>query len=145
MLHLKSPDICCRFGDVLGSMPFLQHPICRIPVGTWLPETGRGSGHHLVVLRQDAPLSSGLDLLLKGTSLFLWRVIVQSMNYLYLSIFPSMRAQKIGTKTVKYAHACTKTEIQTLLLLFVYPYSLLGFWMCERKMDEHISNYLWVL
>ena len=71
MLHLKSPDICCRFGDVLGSMPFLQHPICRIPVGTWLPETGRGSGHHLVVLRQDAPLSSGLDLLLKGTSLSL--------------------------------------------------------------------------
>lgn len=58
--------ICRLFGELVGSVPFLQHPISRIPVGTWLPETGRGSGHHLAVLRQNAPLSSALDLLLKG-------------------------------------------------------------------------------
>ncbi|XP_020245891.1 sucrose nonfermenting 4-like protein [Asparagus officinalis] len=58
--------ITCHLGEVVGSVPILQHPVCRIPVGTWLPETGRGSGHHLAVLQQNASLSSALDLLLKG-------------------------------------------------------------------------------
>lgn len=58
--------VCSHFGEVIGSVPFLQHPIYRIPVGTWLPETGRGHGNHLAVLQQNAPLSSALDLLLKG-------------------------------------------------------------------------------
>ncbi|XP_008776278.1 sucrose nonfermenting 4-like protein [Phoenix dactylifera] len=58
--------ICTRFGEYIGSLPLLQYQIFRIPIGTWMPNTGRGSVRQLAILQRNAPLSSALDLLLEA-------------------------------------------------------------------------------
>ncbi|KAG1331626.1 sucrose nonfermenting 4-like protein [Cocos nucifera] len=58
--------ICTHFGEYIESVPLLQYPIFRIPLGTWMPNTGRGSVRQLAILQRNASLSSGLDLLLEA-------------------------------------------------------------------------------
>ncbi|KAJ0988719.1 hypothetical protein J5N97_007075 [Dioscorea zingiberensis] len=58
--------IFTHYRDAITSLPLLQHPICSIPMGTWLPETGRGNGQQLAILGNNSPLSSALQLLLEG-------------------------------------------------------------------------------
>lgn len=57
--------ICSHLGEVIRERPFLYHPICRMPLGTWL-DSGRGSGRPLAILPCDAPLSSALHLLMEA-------------------------------------------------------------------------------
>lgn len=63
--------ICTHFGAYSGCMPLLQYQIFGIPLGTWMPNTGRGSVRQLAILQRNATLSSALDLLLEGTC-FTW-------------------------------------------------------------------------
>ncbi|XP_039126505.1 sucrose nonfermenting 4-like protein isoform X1 [Dioscorea cayenensis subsp. rotundata] len=58
--------IFTHYREPIIALPLLQHPICRIPLGTWLLETGRGNGRQLAMLGSNSPLSSALQLLLEG-------------------------------------------------------------------------------
>lgn len=58
--------ICKNSAELIQLFPLLQFQISAIPLGTWLPTTGRGSGRPLSILRRDALLSSALNLLLEG-------------------------------------------------------------------------------
>nr|CAD1836687.1 unnamed protein product [Ananas comosus var. bracteatus] len=58
--------ICKNSAELIQLFPLLQFQISAIPLGTWLPTTGRGSGRPLSILRRDALLSSALNLLLEA-------------------------------------------------------------------------------
>lgn len=58
--------ICIHFAEDIGSVPFLRYPISAIPLGTWLPGSGRFSGRQLAMLQRDAPFHAALDLLLEA-------------------------------------------------------------------------------
>ncbi|XP_042472008.1 sucrose nonfermenting 4-like protein isoform X1 [Zingiber officinale] len=71
LLHLASLSgilkrICRHFRHSISSLPILQQPICKIPLGTWDPRIEDQSGRPLVVLRQNSLLSLALSLLIQA-------------------------------------------------------------------------------
>ena len=65
VMLLKCVGICRHFRHAAGSMLLLQHPICALHIGTWIPDIGN-DGHPLALLRPNVSLSSALSLLLEG-------------------------------------------------------------------------------
>ncbi|URD87902.1 CBS domain containing membrane protein [Musa troglodytarum] len=71
LLHLASLSgilrcICRHFRHSSSSLPILQQPICKIPLGTWVPRIGDQSGCPLAMLRPNTSLSSALSLLVQA-------------------------------------------------------------------------------
>ncbi|CAL9107726.1 unnamed protein product [Musa textilis] len=71
LLHLASLSeilrcICRHFKHFSSSLPMLQQPICKFPLGTWLPRIGDQSGRPIAMLRANASLSSALSLLVQA-------------------------------------------------------------------------------
>ncbi|URE34663.1 CBS domain containing membrane protein [Musa troglodytarum] len=71
LLHLASLSEILRcigrhFKHFSSSLPMLQQPICKFPLGTWLPRIGDQSGRPIAMLRANASLSSALSLLVQA-------------------------------------------------------------------------------
>ncbi|XP_042457550.1 sucrose nonfermenting 4-like protein isoform X2 [Zingiber officinale] len=71
LLHLASLSgilkcICRHFRHSISSLPILQQPICKIPLGTWDPRIEDQSGRPLVMLRRSGSLSLALSLLIQA-------------------------------------------------------------------------------
>ncbi|KAJ4956135.1 hypothetical protein NE237_012918 [Protea cynaroides] len=71
LLHLASLSgilkcICRHFRYSSSSLPILQHPVCSIPLGTWVPRIGESNGRPLAMLRPNASLNSALSLLVQA-------------------------------------------------------------------------------
>ncbi|CAK9146446.1 unnamed protein product [Ilex paraguariensis] len=71
LLHLASlagilKCICRHFRHSSSSLPILQHPICSIPLGTWVPNIGESNGQPFATLRRNASLSAALSLLVQA-------------------------------------------------------------------------------
>ncbi|XP_010931609.1 sucrose nonfermenting 4-like protein isoform X2 [Elaeis guineensis] len=71
LLHLASLSgilkcICRHFRHSSSSLPILQQPVCKIPLGTWVPKIGDPNGCPLAMLRPTASLSSALSLLVEA-------------------------------------------------------------------------------
>ncbi|CAL9153811.1 sucrose nonfermenting 4-like protein isoform X2 [Musa acuminata AAA Group] len=71
LLHLASLSeilrcICRHFKHSSSSLPILLQPICKFPLGTWLPRIGDQSGRSITMLRANASLSLALSLLVQA-------------------------------------------------------------------------------
>ncbi|WOL03323.1 sucrose nonfermenting 4-like protein isoform X2 [Canna indica] len=71
LLHLASLSgilrcICRHFRHTTSSLPILLQPICKIPLGTWVPRSEDQSGRPLVMLRRNESLSLALSLLVQA-------------------------------------------------------------------------------
>ncbi|XP_043706337.1 sucrose nonfermenting 4-like protein [Telopea speciosissima] len=58
--------ICRHFRHSPGTLPFLQNPVGRLPLGTWAPDIGIVNAYQLTTVQPNAPLSSALDLLVEA-------------------------------------------------------------------------------
>ncbi|RWW21126.1 hypothetical protein BHE74_00009331, partial [Ensete ventricosum] len=93
LLHLASLSgilrcICRHFRHSSSSLPILQQPICKIPLGTWVPRIGDQSERPLAMLRPNASLSLALSLLVQGGLLACYYLICKLLqNLLHCSSF----------------------------------------------------------
>ncbi|KAE8677707.1 Sucrose nonfermenting 4-like protein [Hibiscus syriacus] len=58
--------ICRHFKHSSSSLPVLQHPICSIHLGTWVPNIGESNGRPLAMLQPNASLGAALSILVQA-------------------------------------------------------------------------------
>ncbi|XP_043724069.1 sucrose nonfermenting 4-like protein [Telopea speciosissima] len=58
--------ICRHFRHFPGTLPLLQIPVGRLPLGTWAPDIRTTNAYQLTTLQPNAPLSSALDFLIEA-------------------------------------------------------------------------------
>ena len=111
--------ICRHFKHSSSSLPILLQPICKFPLGTWLPRIGDQSGRPITMLRANASLSLALSLLVQG-GLLPWCYFVKVVKSALFAQALSNIWFLSDVSYYSYVFGCLKVEILVAVVSYIF-------------------------